>query len=76
MIPARMEAMPSLVCRNAVKNPEHTPAAIAAKSPRIGCPAMVNMAQTAQPRVKHPSVDKSAMSNMEKDINNASATRE
>ena len=45
-------------------------------NPRIGCPAMVTAAHTAQPSVKQPSVDKSAIFKMEKEINNAIATNE
>ena len=50
-------------------------AAMAANSARIGWPAMVSMAPTAQPSVKHPSVDRSAIFRMEKLMNSASATR-
>ena len=66
--------MPILVCKNAVTNPDSTPAAAAANNPNTGCPASVTVAQTAQPNVKQPSVDRSAISNMENDTNNANAT--
>lgn len=50
-------------------------AAMAANSARIGWPAMVSMAPTAQPSVKQPSVERSAIFRMEKLMNSASATR-
>ena len=74
MIPARIDCMPSLVCKNAVTKPEHTPAAIAAKSPSTGCPASVTEAHTAHPSVKHPSVDRSAIFKILNEMNSASAT--
>ena len=74
IIPARIDWIPIFVCKNAVTNPEHIPAAIAASSASTGCPANVTVAQTAQPKVKHPSVDKSAIFKIENEINNANAT--
>ena len=53
----------------AVTKPEHTPAAIAAKIDKKGCPLTATAAPTAAPNVKQPSVDKSAISNMENDTN-------
>ena len=38
MIPAMMLSTPSLVCKKAVTKPEHTPAAMAAASARMGWP--------------------------------------
>ena len=71
-----MEGTPILVCKKAVTKPEHTPAAIAAGNARNGCPAMVTIAPTAQPSVKQPSVDRSAIFRILKDINSARATSE
>ena len=70
-----MEGIPSFVCKNAVIKPEQTPASIAAKRAKTGCPVSVIMAQTAHPKVKQPSVDKSAMFKIENEINSARATR-
>ena len=74
IIPARIDSTPRRVCRNAVTNPDATPAPIAASSPRNGCPCKVTIAQTAQPRVKQPSVERSAIFKIENDTNSASAT--
>ena len=74
IIPARMDSTPSLVWRNAVTNPEITPAPVAARSPRNGWPCRVTMAHTAHPKVKHPSVERSAIFKIENDTNSASAT--
>ena len=75
MMPARMLSTPRRVWKKAVMKPESIPAAMAAGSARSGCPAMVSIAPTAQPSVKQPSVDRSAMFRMEKLMNSASATR-
>ena len=75
MMPARMLSTPRRVCKKAVMKPESIPAAMAAGSARSGCPAMVSIAPTAQPSVKQPSVERSAMFRMEKLMNSASATR-
>ena len=61
MMPAMMLSTPSLVCKKAVIKPEATPAAMAAKRASTGCPATATWQHTAHPRVKHPSVDRSAM---------------
>ena len=61
-MPARMEGTPSLVWRKAVTNPAQAPASMAAGMARKGCPAAVRLTDTAQPRMKHPSVVRSAMS--------------
>ena len=76
MMPARMEGTPILVCKKAVMKPEQIPAAMAAKRARYGWPKSVTMAPTAQPRVKQPSVERSAIFKILKETNNASATRE
>ena len=60
-----MEGTASLVWRNAVMKPAAAAAAMAAGMARMGCPARQTMADTAQPRVKEPSVVRSAMSRME-----------
>ena len=74
MMPARMEGMPSLVCSPDVTNPAQAPASMAAGSASTGCPATARVADTAQPRVKAPSVVISAMFRTRKLRNSASAT--
>lgn len=49
----------------AVTNPEHTPAAIAAKIDKKGCPLTATAAPTAAPSVKQPSVERSQTFSME-----------
>ena len=74
-MPARMEGTPSLVCKKAVTKPAAAPASIASGSPKKGCPATAAVAETAQPKVKAPSVVISAMLRMRKLKNNAMATK-
>ena len=75
MMPARMEGTPSRVCSSEVTKPAADPASMAANSPRTGCPATAMVAETAQPRVKAPSVVMSAMFSTRKLKNSAMATR-
>ena len=65
MMPAMMLSTPRRVCKKAVTKPEHTPAAMAASSARNGWPVSATWHATAQPRVKQPSVDRSAIFRME-----------
>ena len=65
MMPAMMLSTPRRVCKKAVMKPEHTPAAIAASRARKGWPVSATWQGTAQPSVKQPSVDRSAMFRME-----------
>ena len=65
MMPAMMLSTPRRVCKNAVTKPEHTPAAMAANRARMGWPVSATWQATAQPRVKQPSVDRSAMFRIE-----------
>ena len=76
IIPARIDSTPNLVCKNAVTNPDIIPAPIARNSPRNGCPCKVTIAQTAQPRVKQPSVERSAIFNILNDTKSARTTSE
>lgn len=64
MMPARMEGTPILVWRKAVTKPAAAPAAMAAGTAKTGWPAMHTVTDTAAPRVKAPSVVRSAMSRM------------
>ena len=59
IIPASRESTPIRVCKNAVRKPEQTPAAMAAGMDSHGWPASATAAPTAAPRVKQPSVDRS-----------------
>ena len=61
IIPDKILSIPRVVCKKAVQNPDREPESIAIKIPRIGCPAIVKTAETAVPRVKEPSVDRSAI---------------
>ena len=61
MMPAMMLSTPRRVCKKAVMKPDSTPAAMAAKRASTGWPATATWQQTAQPNVKQPSVDRSAM---------------
>ena len=61
MIPARMEGIFIFVCKKAVTKPARAPAIMAAGMARMGCPATARVADTAQPRVKAPSVVISAI---------------
>ena len=63
-MPAKMEGTPSLVCKKAVIKPAQAPAAMAAGTARMGCPAAARVTDTAAPSTKHPSVVRSAMSRM------------
>ena len=74
-MPARMAGTPSLVWRKAVINPAQAPASMAAGMARKGWPAAVTDTDTAQPRMKQPSVVRSAMSSTRKLRNRAIATR-
>ena len=74
MIPARIEGICSFVCKKAVTEPAQAPASMAAGRPRMGCPATAKVADTAQPKVKAPSVVISAMFSTRKLRNRASAT--
>lgn len=58
-MPARMLSTPRRVCKNAVIKPEQTPISMADSSARNGWPIRATCAQTAHPRVKQPSVDRS-----------------
>ena len=59
IIPASRLSTPIFVCRNAVTNPDITPANIAANIDRYGCPDNATTAPTTAPSVKHPSVERS-----------------
>ena len=65
MMPASRLSTPSFVCKMAVMKPERMPAPMAAKMARMGWPLMATTAPTAQPSVKHPSVDRSHTLSME-----------
>ena len=75
MMPARMEGIRNFVWRAEVMKPAAAPAAMAAGRARMGCPARATVADTAQPKVKLPSVVISAIFRMRKLRNSASATR-
>ena len=74
MMPARIEGTAKRVCRKAVMKPAAAPASMASGSPRKGWPATAAVAETAQPRVKAPSVVISAMLSTRKLKNSAMAT--
>ena len=75
MMPAKMEGTPMRVCKKAVTKPAQAPAKTASASPSTGRPATAAVADTAQPRVKAPSVVMSAMFSTRKLRNRAMATR-
>ena len=58
-----------------VTKPAQTPASIAAKRAKNGWPARDTIAPTVQPKVKHPSVVRSAILRIVKEIKSANATR-